>query len=223
MTITYGEILMRLVLATALGAIIGYERESTNHYAGLRTHMLVSVSSALIGLGSLIIFEQYHEVTTMDPLRVSAQVISGIGFLGAGAILKHGSTISGLTTAASLWGIAAVGLFTGLGVIIPALMATSIIYLALALARYSDHVIKKKALLSIDIFAQDVIGQIGEIGSTLSDHGLSIKKINIENQGGNDIIIHLLVEGYGTKNLNGLKLLTTELQKAKGVKSINIE
>ncbi|HHX50906.1 MAG TPA: hypothetical protein GX711_05675, partial [Clostridia bacterium] len=126
-------------------------------------------------------------------------------------------------TAASLWGIAAVGLFTGLGVIIPALMATSIIYLALALARYSDHVIKKKALLVIDIFAQDVIGQIGEIGSTLSDHGLSIKKINIENQGGNDIVIHLLVEGYGTKNLNGLKLLTTELQKARGVKSISIE
>ena len=184
--------------------------------------MLVSVSSALIGLGSLLIFEQYHQVTTMDPLRVSAQVISGIGFLGAGAILKHGSTISGLTTAASLWGIAAVGLFTGLGVIVPALMATFLIYLALALARYSDHVIKKKALLSIDIFAEDAIGQIGEIGSTLSKHGFNIKKSILRTRA--EMILSFTCWWKVTEQKSErLENLTAELQKAKGVKSINIE
>ncbi|WP_227766088.1 MgtC/SapB family protein [Zhaonella formicivorans] len=220
MTISYLDMLGRLILATILGGIIGYERESSHHYAGLRTHMLVSVSAALIGLGSIILFNQYKHMTTMDPLRVGAQVISGIGFLGAGAILKTGSTIRGLTTAASLWGVAAIGLFTGLGIVIPTLMATLIIYLSLDLAKYTDHLVQKKAFLSIDIFAEDVIGQIGEIGSILFNHGVSIKKINIENLDGNEIIIHLLVEA---PHLESVGSLTKELQKASGVKSINIE
>ena len=109
MELTTIEIFGRLFLATVLGGVIGHEREIRHHNAGLRTHMLVSVSSALIGLGSLIIFEQYKNTTTMDPLRVGAQVISGIGFLGAGAILKDGSTVKGLTTAASLWGLQQLG------------------------------------------------------------------------------------------------------------------
>lgn len=214
------EIFGRLFLATILGGVIGHERESRHHNAGLRTHMLVSVSSALIGLGSLMVFEQYKHITTMDPLRVGAQVISGIGFLGAGAILKNGSTVKGLTTAASLWGVAAIGLFVGFGLIIPTLIATLIIYLSLDLVKYySDHLLKKKSLISIDIFAQDVIGQVGEIGAILFNHSISIKKINIERLEEDDIIIHLMVESPENPQLD---LLASELQRASGVTGVNI-
>lgn len=221
MEISTVEIFGRLFLATVLGGVIGHERESRQHNAGLRTHMLVSVSSALIGLCSLIVFEQYRHITSMDPLRVGAQVISGIGFLGAGAILKNGSTVKGLTTAASLWGVAAIGLFVGFGLIIPTLMATLIIYLSLDVVKYySDHLIKKKSLISVDLYAKDVIGQIGEIGSILFNHGISIKKINIERLEEDDIIIHLMVEASERKQQ--LDLLAAELQRVSGVTGVNI-
>jgi putative Mg2+ transporter-C (MgtC) family protein len=221
--ISYEDILLRLALATVLGGIIGYERESSHHYAGLRTHMLVSVSSALIGVGSIVLFNQYYQVTTMDPLRVGAQVISGIGFLGAGAILKHGSSIKGLTTAASLWGIAAVGLFTGLGAIIPSLMATAIIFLALTLARYSEYLNKKRGLLTIEIFARDEIGQVGEIGSILSDFQASIKSINMEHQQNNEVVYHLQISMINPKKSDRLGHLVTQMQQIPGVYKINVE
>lgn len=220
MDISIMEIFGRLFLATVLGGAIGHERESRHQSAGLRTHMLVSVSSALIGLGSIIVFNQYKHITTMDPLRVGAQVISGIGFLGAGAILKNGPTIKGLTTAASLWGVAAIGLFVGFGLIIPTLIATLIIYLSLDVVKYySSHLIKKKPLLSIEIFAKDAIGQIGEIGTILFNHGISIKKINIENLEEDDIIIHIMVDA--TENIR-LDILGSELQQVGGVTGINL-
>ncbi|HHW07167.1 MAG TPA: MgtC/SapB family protein [Clostridia bacterium] len=222
-SISYEEILFRLALATVLGGIIGYERESSHHSAGLRTHMLVSVSSALIGVGSLVLFHQYHTVTNMDPLRVGAQVISGIGFLGAGTILKHGSSIKGLTTAASLWGMAAVGLFTGLGAIIPCLMATAIIFIALTLSRYSDYLARKKGLLSIEIYARDKIGQVGEIGSILSGFQANIKSINMEHHGDEEVVYLLLVSMAQAKNMERLGQLITSLQQIPGVYKINVE
>lgn len=221
--ITYEDILFRLALATVLGGVIGYERESSHHYAGLRTHMLVAVSSALIGVGSLVLFNEYYQVTTMDPLRVGAQVISGIGFLGAGAILKHGSSIKGLTTAASLWGIAAVGLFTGLGAIIPSLMATTIIFLALALARYTDYLNKKRGLFTIQIFARDEIGQVGEIGSLLSQFQANIKSIEMEHRENNEVVYHLMVSMVNPKNADRLGGLISNLQQIPGVYKINLE
>lgn len=221
--LSYQEVFLRLALAAILGGIIGYERESSNQYAGIRTHMLVSISSALIGAGSIMLFNQYHTVTTMDPLRIGAQVISGIGFLGAGAILKHGSSIKGLTTAASLWGIAAVGLFTGLGAIIPCLMATALIYLALALARYSDRLAKRKGILNIEIYAKDQLGQVGEIGSLLSKFGVDIKSINMENLENEEIVYYLLVSTIRLNTKERLGQLASELQHIKGVYKINLE
>lgn len=223
MGISYVDILLRLALASVLGGIIGFERESTNHHAGLRTHMLVAVSSALIGVGSIVLFNQYSHVTTMDPLRMGAQVISGIGFLGAGAIIKHGSSVKGLTTAASLWGIAAVGLFTGLGVIIPSLMATAIIFLALALARYSAHLDKQKGLMSVEIYARDTLEQVGEIGSLLSQFQASVKSFHLEHQENNEVVYHLLIAMANSKKSDGLSQLVSQLYQVPGVYKINVE
>jgi putative Mg2+ transporter-C (MgtC) family protein len=102
---------VRLLVAAVLGALIGLEREIHAHPAGMRTHLLVSLGSA----GFTILSIDGFPSTIADPARVAAQIVTGIGFLGAGAILKEGATIKGLTTAASLWVVAAVGMAAGAG------------------------------------------------------------------------------------------------------------
>ena len=110
-----GELLLRLVLACVLGGIIGYERQSRHKSAGLRTNMLVCLGSCLVMVLSQEIYLRVEGHTNADPARLAAQVVSGIGFLGAGAIMKEGLTVTGLTTAACLWVVAGVGLAVGAG------------------------------------------------------------------------------------------------------------
>lgn len=109
------EDMLRLFLAMLLGGLIGIEREVTNSPAGFRTHTLVCMGAALVMITSKNIFDAYQGIVALDPLRLGAQVISGIGFLGAGTIIKDGSRVRGLTTAASLWVVACVGLAIGAG------------------------------------------------------------------------------------------------------------
>ncbi|MDE1181996.1 MgtC/SapB family protein [Paraburkholderia sp.] len=128
------ELISRLVIAAALGSVIGFERERLSWAAGLRTHMLVCVGSALIMLVSAFGFADVlaGDHIVLDPSRMAAQVVSGIGFLGAGSILMRGEIVRGLTTAASLWSVAAVGLAVGGGLYTPAIAATVIILIILA-------------------------------------------------------------------------------------------
>jgi len=128
------ELVARLLLAAVLGSLIGAERERLAWTAGLRTHMLVCVGACLVmivsAFGFADIVNNYHVI--LDPSRVAAQVVSGIGFLGAGAILLRGDVIKGLTTAASLWTVAAIGLAVGGGLYLAAMVATVIILVILA-------------------------------------------------------------------------------------------
>jgi putative Mg2+ transporter-C (MgtC) family protein len=109
------ELAVRLLVAAVLGAAIGFEREIHQHPAGMRTHLLVSVGAAIFTELSIFGFASPDGSAPIDPSRVAAQVVSGIGFLGAGAILKYGTSIRGLTTAASLWAAAAIGMAAGAG------------------------------------------------------------------------------------------------------------
>jgi putative Mg2+ transporter-C (MgtC) family protein len=128
------DTLERLLCAAALGSLIGFERERLLWSAGIRTHMLVCVGSCLFMIVSAFGFSaaisQDHVV--LDPSRVAAQVVSGIGFLGAGAILARGEVVRGLTTAASIWSVAAIGLAVGGGLYFAAGTSTAIIILILA-------------------------------------------------------------------------------------------
>jgi putative Mg2+ transporter-C (MgtC) family protein len=128
------QIILRLVVAAVLGSIVGIERERLNWVAGLRTHMLVCVGSALIMIvsfcGFVDVLSQEH--VSLDPSRVAAQVVSGIGFLGAGTIVLRSKVVRGLTTAASLWTVAAVGLAVGGGLYIAAATTTGLIIIILA-------------------------------------------------------------------------------------------
>ncbi|GEP11960.1 MgtC/SapB family protein [Methylobacterium gnaphalii] len=123
------EMVARLVLAGALGSVIGFERERLLWAAGLRTHMLVCVGACLIMLVSAFGFADVlsADKVVLDPSRVAAQVVSGIGFLGAGTILLRGEVVKGLTTAASLWAVAAIGLAIGGGLYVAGIATTIIV------------------------------------------------------------------------------------------------
>jgi len=120
-------LIARLSLAAALGALVGLERERHERPAGLRTHLLVSMGSCLFTVISVAVAG-----TAYDPGRVAAGIITGIGFLGAGTIIRHGGSVTGLTTAASIWSVAAVGMATGIGWWEAALAGTFLMYVSLA-------------------------------------------------------------------------------------------
>lgn len=121
-TIGWPEVLLRIFVAAALGGAIGVERELRERQAGLRTHLVVSVGAALFTLVSAYGFADFG--ARVDPTRIAAQVVTGIGFLGAGAIIRQGLSVRGLTTAASLWLVAAIGMAAGAGYWEGALIAT---------------------------------------------------------------------------------------------------
>ncbi|HEY7149574.1 MAG TPA: MgtC/SapB family protein [Gaiellaceae bacterium] len=131
----FGEVLLRVVLAGIFGGAIGAEREIREREAGLRTHMLVSIGAALFTLVSAYGFSDFHfsnaSGITYDPTRIAAQVVTGIGFLGAGAIIRQGLSVRGLTTAASLWVVAAIGIATGAGYYSAAVITTVVVLVSL--------------------------------------------------------------------------------------------
>lgn len=121
----------RLLLITALAGLVGFERERHGRAAGLRTHILVGLGSCLIMLTALYLMEGLSGRIAIDPTRMAAQVISGIGFLGAGTILRSRASVRGLTTAASLWAVAGIGLAVGAGFLVGAVAGTGIVLVAL--------------------------------------------------------------------------------------------
>lgn len=123
--------LFRLILSFIAGTIIGLEREKHRQPAGLRTHLLISIGSTLLMLISIYIPQIYTDFQNGDPSRIAAQVVTGVGFIGAGAILRMGINVRGLTTAASIWAISAIGLALGAGLYIPA--ALTVVFMLIIL------------------------------------------------------------------------------------------
>ena len=173
------EMAARLVVSCVLGGLIGYEREAHRKAAGLRTHILVSVGSCLIMILSVKIYASVQGLTNADPTRMAAQVVSGIGFLGAGSILKDGPSVKGLTTAASLWVVSGVGLAVGSGYYMGAVLTTGLVFMTLTIISRLENK-EYKSLINLFIISVDMPGQIGEIGSLLGSHGIHIRDIRIE-------------------------------------------
>jgi putative Mg2+ transporter-C (MgtC) family protein len=157
----------QIVVAAALGAIIGAEREIHGHPAGIRTHMLVSLGSAIFTIMSVHGFGQDVDPSRVDPTRIAAQIVSGIGFLGAGAILKDGIVIRGLTTAASLWATSAVGLATGGGEYVIAIVAAAVILVSLwpinALAERLHGGSIPEVNLRLELDRIDLVGTVSDV------------------------------------------------------------
>lgn len=172
--ISYGEIILKLVLSTVLGGIIGFEREVGNRPAGLKTHILVSIGATLIMLVS-----KYGFGHGADPARLAAQVVSGIGFLGAGTILRTGNTVQGLTTAASLWVCAGIGLAIGSGFYFGAVISVILVMLSLVILVRVENSLFANKKRSIKIVAVERAGLIGDIGTFFGENDFVIKKIDI--------------------------------------------
>jgi putative Mg2+ transporter-C (MgtC) family protein len=181
-----GEILIRLTLASLFGALIGLERERKHWSAGLRTHMMVCVGSCLIMIVSAFGFSDIlgKEHVVLDPSRIAAQVVSGIGFIGAGTILflKQG-TIRGLTTAAGLWTVAAIGLATGSGLYFAAGATTTIALIILwGLQPLEQLYLKKFRDMTLRIVTDSTIDNTEFLKNLLNKENLKVQSFNLEKE-----------------------------------------
>jgi putative Mg2+ transporter-C (MgtC) family protein len=181
------EFSLRLVAASLLGAAIGLERELHAHPAGMRTHLLVSLGSAAFTVLSIFFFATPaapNGSLPTDPSRIAAQIVSGIGFLGAGAILKYGSSVRGLTTAASLWATAGVGMAAGAGAWFVAVVTTVLIVFSLGplnwvIARFR---LGRQNLVRLRILAGR-LEALGEISRSLTGNKIEIAGVNSQRLG----------------------------------------
>ncbi|MCL2107509.1 MAG: MgtC/SapB family protein [Oscillospiraceae bacterium] len=163
------RVAVRLALAALLGGVIGFERAHSHRAAGLRTHILVAVGAALVMCTSAFILTEYG---SGDPARLGAQVISGIGFLGAGTILREGFSVKGLTTAASLWAVSCIGLAVGIGFWAGALMGTLVIVVTLTglkrvnVRHHREHTIYL-GVSDVDTISEQVVVTLRNCGAKL--------------------------------------------------------
>jgi putative Mg2+ transporter-C (MgtC) family protein len=185
MSITVVELIMRLVASVVLGSAIGYEREMRERPAGLRTHLLVSLASATFMLvSSQFPFPQNYHVTVADGFlradvgRIASNVVVGIGFLGGGAILHSGLRVEGLTTAASLWMVAAVGLASGAGLYVLAFTTAAIALFGLVGLRFLEFSSKNVLNLQVRI---DTVGEFlsrAQLQDALITIGARVKDVD---------------------------------------------
>ncbi|MFT9485836.1 MgtC/SapB family protein [Tepidibacillus infernus] len=224
-SIDYLHILLRLSLAVLLGGVIGFEREQHNHPAGFRTHILVSLGSTLIMLISIYGFEPFlhEENVRFDPSRIAAQVVAGIGFLGAGTILRHGFTVTGLTTAASLWVVAAIGLGIGAGFYFGAVVTTFFVLVSLAvLAKFDQFIIRKRHLTQIRVCVVDQPGKLGEIAMKLGERKINVKSVSIhdEEKDENEVSYVTIDLTLRMQKPNSLPFVVDDIKQIKGVKEV---
>ena len=150
---------MRLGVGLVLGAVIGFERELHRQPAGFRTHALVALGSALFTIVSAYGFGG----STVDPTRIAAQIVSGIGFIGAGTILQHRGNIRGLTTAASLWSVAAIGMAAGAGMLAMAAIGTTLILVVLSVLDRIEELVRRRLGIEPQAQAADVDGATDDL------------------------------------------------------------
>ncbi|MFC4598677.1 MgtC/SapB family protein [Cohnella hongkongensis] len=189
-TISYVDLSLRIVASLVLGGLIGLEREWHNHAAGLRTHILVCVGSTAIMLLSIYGFGEFaHEYNVrMDPARLAAQVVSGIGFLGAGAIIRTGVNITGLTTAASIWVVAAIGLCVGAGFFYGAGLVTVFVLISLFLLnKLEKRMHDSRAKNEVRIRIVNRPGSVGGIADLFEASGLTIVHLSLETETGDKL------------------------------------
>jgi len=188
-------ILVRILVSALLGGLIGIERELHGCAAGLRTHILVCVGSTLFMMTSIIVAIDFSHVGDVDPSRIAAGVVTGIGFLGAGAIMRYGASVRGLTTAASIWAVAAVGLATGAAMYEAAGMTTVVCLAVLILSRLEERMELNRPAkkLKIVIFANDSSGKAEDIKNIIDTYGGKVKKMVSKNRKGERELIFDLV------------------------------
>ena len=218
------ELLLRLTLSCILGGVIGYERQSRRKSAGLRTNVLVCLGSCLIMVLSEALYLNVEGRTNADPARLAAQVVSGIGFLGAGAIMKEGLTVTGLTTAACLWVVAGVGLAVGAGYYSGALFATALVFATLGTLSRIDEWVMHEKNLSLIIHTEDRPGQLMHISSCLDDLQLKVRGVKVkadEDEANGEGLLYIELEVYNHRGIKNF-IVVDALKRIDGVISVNV-
>jgi putative Mg2+ transporter-C (MgtC) family protein len=227
------DILLRLLLAMALGGAIGLERERSNRAAGLRTHILVCLGSTLIMMLSIYGFSDFVNEANIriDPARLAASVITGIGFLGAGTILFTGKSITGLTTAASVWVVAALGLSVGAGFHFAAITTTILILMTLIFFnKIEQRYIKGNKLHLVTIHVADSPGLLDTISKLLIEEGFTIKKLIVNEYSKvpygelqlQQTILELSIHVMSKKSLDSMNLVS-KVRSIEEVTMISLE
>jgi putative Mg2+ transporter-C (MgtC) family protein len=215
------DIAGRLAVAALLGSLIGFERERLLWAAGIRTHMLVCVGSCLLMIVSAYGFERALAMphVILDPSRIAAQVVSGIGFLGAGSILMRGQMVRGLTTAASIWAVAALGLAAGGGLYFAAVVSTLIILVILAGIKPIEEAYRARVQsCTLDVQATQDAFETTELKRVLGVRAGQIKRIMIKEngaEGSQRMTIQLT-----RVSKNDIRLSVARLKRAPGVTSV---
>ena len=226
MVISEEELFLRLVLSCILGGVIGYERQSRRKSAGLRTNVLVCLGACLIMILSQVLYENVEGRTNADPARLAAQVVSGIGFLGAGAIMKEGLTVTGLTTAACLWVVAGVGLAVGSGFYSGALMTTALVFVTLGSLSRLDEWVDHEKYIGLTIHTVDKAGQLMDISTCLEDLQLKVRGIKVkadedEVETNDERLMYINMEIFNKKGIKNI-VIVDAVRQIDGVISVNI-
>ncbi|MBI2123052.1 MAG: MgtC/SapB family protein [Armatimonadetes bacterium] len=185
--IPWWEQALRLLLAMALGGVIGWQREATEKPAGFRTHILVCLGAALFTLISAVGFFG----SGADPARVASNIVVGIGFLGAGTIWRTGASVQGLTTAANLWTVAAIGTAAGIGYYGAAVLTTIIVLGVLTLFKGIETLIPRRGLGHLIMVTADRPGQLGRIGTSLGAFGVNIEHLEFSERRDSKVVLQL--------------------------------
>lgn len=211
MTIDIGtelDIVARLVVAAVLGALIGLEREIHEHPAGMRTHLLVALGSA----GFTVLSIHAFQAPGADPARIAAQIVAGVGFLGAGAILKEGATIRGLTTAASLWSVSAIGMAAGAGSWVVAITASVLVIVSLWPLRIvaERFVGREQHRMTLELTAGPQ--GFGQVVTTITEGGGTIAHLASSRNAAGDLSITVELHTQDVARSSAITVAVAELE-----------
>ena len=215
--------IFKLLLSALLGGLVGLEREMHARAAGLRTHILVATGSTLLMLISQYMFSLYQDQTVntvvrLDPGRIAAMTITGIGFLGAGTIIQSKEIIRGLTTAACLWIIAAMGLAVGCGLYLPAIATTVIALFSLYLLHYLETFLRKDWYRKLTVITDNGDDRFSSIEDVLTAHRIQILKVGFDkNLSPQEMIYHVDIKMK--KDLRDFKV-AHDLARIAGLKRV---
>ncbi len=219
------EILVRLVGSMLMGAIVGLEREFTHRPAGMRTHMLVSLGSCAIMVISQLLFVQYRPFGAVpDPARLSAQVVTGVGFLGAGTIMREGPTVKGLTTAASLWAVACLGIAIGGGMYLVAIVGIVCVLLTLTIFEWFQKRIldSHNVLQDFTLSCRDVGAALAQINMLATANRTILSNIQVEKRPEDHYQISFRAEFDGPKSTTRKDRFLEGLVSFPDITSVNV-
>jgi putative Mg2+ transporter-C (MgtC) family protein len=217
------ELVLRLALGALFGGIIGYERQVHGRPAGFRTHMLVCIASVLI----MEVSEYFHYLAEqdtsyvrIDPGRIASGAITGVGFLGAGVIIKTGVTVHGLTTAACLWMVSAIGLALGTGLYTAATVSFAITLFALLVLRYVERATSKTVFKFLSVSAGGRVSE-GRIDETLKRHGATVFNTDYEkDMASGELTLHYTI---AISDASSVRQVLEELSSVEEVRKVSFK